>query len=844
MFRKNKALIWRLKLPANGGSTGWGSLFMPCVFSLMSAFLFAWSGIHILLDAFPELAAYSGGEIPIRGYLIVMAVVILAFQLPGRRFPLCRKLLLGLLPLAALFFLWRMIVKQGEELFSGGLWASSVVIAAVNRQYKFNFSLPEGQEQYCALAAAFLCGVLLLGVTYVACLCGKRWIVMSFPMLLLALGMTAGSTPGLRGMTECFMGLLFCQAGGWEGIYASGTRGGRASQYRRAFMGHGLSLLLLLLLAIFLPMGIYSVFSEKAVNAAASGGRVVAFQRQMEEALERDLQQLLSGSGNTAKENINNRTPKYTEKEILHVTVEEQPEYTIYLHGFYGGEYAQGGWNSNRGLFLEALSGQRWSEEEVARWLGSGCGNMPEAASLGADEELEGAIEEALSRECTVWFEASTTTVYAPYFLSPETEDEALQYSGEYQISKKKSLDTVQFGPEDGLTDLAGDQELENWYSSYVKESCMAGSDMVPSAQRIADELLDQYSGSYSRVRAERISEELDSSDIEVCNEARLQFARIVSEYLGSGKYSLSLQRVPDGTDVIEYFLTESKTGYCAHYASAGVLILQSMGIPARYASGYVVMPQEFKRAGSQYEASVKDSAAHAWAEIYLEDIGWVPVEMTPGYGDAAANTLDEEMATLRDDPVLGQPEENGQASGESAVSESLEPAEPSMVSEPSEPSEQTDAEGKEGNSDKASGQDSPGTENLPAEAQEDKSVVLMVVLIALGAAVLLLFLLYLICGRRRRKNQLLRREIRQRRNRGAVLRMNRSVYRKVKRKSRQWLAAWSDDTYKQLLIKTYPDTAEKDWEQFISIVQKACFSKAEITDEEVQAVYRLFRRT
>ena len=52
-------------------------------------------------------------------------------------------------------------------------------------------------------------------------------------------------------------------------------------------------------------------------------------------------------------------------------------------------------------------------------------------------------------------------------------------------------------------------------------------------------------------------------------------------------QYSLKLPELPEGKDVTEYFLFESHRGFCQHYASAGVLLLREMGVPARYVTGY-----------------------------------------------------------------------------------------------------------------------------------------------------------------------------------------------------------------------------------------------------------------
>lgn len=96
--------------------------------------------------------------------------------------------------------------------------------------------------------------------------------------------------------------------------------------------------------------------------------------------------------------------------------------------------------------------------------------------------------------------------------------------------------------------------------------------------------------------------------------------------------YNLDVGRNPLGTDFVEYFLFEKGEGYCAHFASAAVLALRYFWIPARYATGYAVSPSNFTSDGEGgYRAVLTGRQAHAWAEIYLNGIGWIPVEMTPG---------------------------------------------------------------------------------------------------------------------------------------------------------------------------------------------------------------------
>ena len=84
--------------------------------------------------------------------------------------------------------------------------------------------------------------------------------------------------------------------------------------------------------------------------------------------------------------------------------------------------------------------------------------------------------------------------------------------------------------------------------------------------------------------------------------------------------------------DGVETFLTKTKEGYCVQYASSLVLLLREAGIPARYVEGYIATGLYTNRdedAVARYKATVRDSSAHAWVEVWYDGIGWVQIEAT-----------------------------------------------------------------------------------------------------------------------------------------------------------------------------------------------------------------------
>ena len=108
-----------------------------------------------------------------------------------------------------------------------------------------------------------------------------------------------------------------------------------------------------------------------------------------------------------------------------------------------------------------------------------------------------------------------------------------------------------------------------------------------------------------------------------------------------SYRYSLQLPPVPAGRDPVDWFLFDVKTGYCEQFATAETLMLRSLGIPARLATGYST--GEYDPVLDQ--AVVREKDAHAWVEVWFANHGWVPVDPTPGVPALAATQFPNHWA-------------------------------------------------------------------------------------------------------------------------------------------------------------------------------------------------------
>lgn len=99
-----------------------------------------------------------------------------------------------------------------------------------------------------------------------------------------------------------------------------------------------------------------------------------------------------------------------------------------------------------------------------------------------------------------------------------------------------------------------------------------------------------------------------------------------IERYLKTNyKYTLDVK--PHGEkNPIEDFLFVQKAGYCEYYATAMVVMLRSIGIPARLVTGF--LQGEWNEIGGHFTVRQKD--AHSWVEAYLPRSGWVTFDPTP----------------------------------------------------------------------------------------------------------------------------------------------------------------------------------------------------------------------
>ena len=143
------------------------------------------------------------------------------------------------------------------------------------------------------------------------------------------------------------------------------------------------------------------------------------------------------------------------------------------------------------------------------------------------------------------------------------------------------------------------------------------------------------------------------------------QIQNAIRDYLEEHMhYDESVYTMSGSGDFLHNVLEQSSgAGYSVHYATAAALMLRYYGVPARYVEGYYLTPEEAAALNAGEPVTLTEKNAHAWAEYYLNGVGFVPFEVTPGYVDPEDLDLGEisagdgPMSTVYESPALSYAE-------------------------------------------------------------------------------------------------------------------------------------------------------------------------------------------
>lgn len=332
----------------------------------------------------------------------------------------------------------------------------------------------------------------------------------------------------------------------------------------------------------------------------------------------------------------------------LDVTMEVPQK--LYLRGFVGETYTGSAW--------EPLSGDTLAESEnLFYWLhrkgfyGQSAVGLALALTSG----------EAPAAMTIVNRSACSARIYLPYALA----DTGL-------LDSMALGDTVTRAHDGSWTLTYYPGSVPQWYAAQASLS----RDQETQRSYLA---LESAYADYARAQDLQITAEaaqavrsLLGSEAQAMTLAEIR-QRILDSLDNNLTYDETVDTQNGSMDFLQYLTSVTRRGYSVHYAAAATLMLRYCGVPARYVEGYFLSAEEAQSLAPGQTITLDENHAHAWTEYYLEGVGWIPFEVTPGYRDdeelPAGSDTDQKHYenTELPPPVVEQPDREPEASPDDA---------------------------------------------------------------------------------------------------------------------------------------------------------------------------------
>lgn len=554
--------------------------------------------------------SYAGGDtflFAMAAFVLVLAGSFLLSALPEKkRFPLT-ALLFALL--AALLILFHSSLKDSFTAFSVPLFAT------LKEPYDVDLALPRLPKGASPLAAEVYM-VLFLSWFFLSAFLSKTGAVLSslLSLAILLLGFYFGINPPP---------LALALAGAFMISLPARLKGNTLTHPEiPAFLA---ALLMGLVLSLVIPESRY----EQPALFSKLQEEIVSFVDPYDPIFHAGNAYTGMMKGSAGRQKLGNvKGIRYSGRIIADIEAADQP-HRLYLRSWTGGDYGSNQWKDlpddryERVAHLFEKNQGEWYDQGA--WLMEVIARSPALSQSLANYMKDDESVEGLKKD----FNVDAVYEKTPFFLLPyDTSFGAplFAYDRSPMSREGKAYSTYLWNlPAGALLSMMEEENssdpyfrtylgAEKEYRRFVYDHYLDIPDSVKEGLAALGPISPARSLSEKRQRVEDIR-------------------RFLAE---NYSYTRSPGKTPAGKDFITYFLTESKKGYCTSFASAAVMLLRASGIPARYAAGLTVGADEIKDAplseGGLHRLSINDHHAHAWAEVYVDGLGWRPVEMTPGY--------------------------------------------------------------------------------------------------------------------------------------------------------------------------------------------------------------------
>ena len=209
--------------------------------------------------------------------------------------------------------------------------------------------------------------------------------------------------------------------------------------------------------------------------------------------------------------------------------------------------------------------------------------------------------------------------------------DDAVDYTLTLEPHNKTWLFALEMPTQTSIpATLGADFQLSGRYSVTARIRYSVHSQLKFRANALEDALQLRRALQFPHLLNPRTEELAASWRAQSADDAEV--VRTALTYFNRENFGYTLEPPPlPGLHAVDDFLFGTRLGFCEHYASSFVLLMRAAGIPARVVTGY--QGAEYNDLGNYF--IVRQSDAHAWAEVWLAGRGWIRVDPTAAVSPA-----------------------------------------------------------------------------------------------------------------------------------------------------------------------------------------------------------------
>lgn len=306
------------------------------------------------------------------------------------------------------------------------------------------------------------------------------------------------------------------------------------------------------------------------------------------------------------------------------VTVSKMPTEDLYLYGFRGGEYKGGSWDStDDDTICKNIDRTEFKKETISQPVYASTYFKKMYYYINIYMRNSGIVATSNNNKINRKLDVKYVNDNYKQTIEPYYNSGSKNFSKGDDGKKTYNIEYIEQADMQSEWREKSNEKYNTTVRDYKNVQQLYKAAMTPIYSAVSKSLVPRLT---SYVQANPLTSLSDKTTF------------IMYTLLSNTRYTRTPGVMLGSSDIAEDFLFNAQRGYCVHYATVATIMYRLYGVPARYVCGYRLSAEDFKETDqSTYVAEVSDKKMHAWTEIFIDNYGWVPVDVTPASDGSCA---------------------------------------------------------------------------------------------------------------------------------------------------------------------------------------------------------------